>query len=109
MRHSAILVFANKQDLKDALSPAETCEAMGLPQMKARKWHVQVRWAQRARGQGEDRAVQQAAGLLEASRCHSAWPSLVWADSVTPACLPCSPVPDSRSAGRHRHSRRGSV
>jgi hypothetical protein len=43
MRHSAILVFANKQDLKNALSPAETCEAMGLPQMKGRKWHVQVR------------------------------------------------------------------
>ena len=42
MRHSAILVFANKQDLKNALSPAETCEAMGLPQMKGRKWHVQV-------------------------------------------------------------------
>lgn len=42
MRHSAILVFANKQDLKNALSPAETCEALGLPQMKGRKWHVQV-------------------------------------------------------------------
>ena len=43
MRHSAILVFANKQDLRGALSPAEACEAMGLPQMKGRKWHVQVR------------------------------------------------------------------
>lgn len=39
------------QDLKNALSPAETCEALGLPHMKVRKWHVQVRlvssiWAQ---------------------------------------------------------------
>ncbi|EFN55310.1 hypothetical protein CHLNCDRAFT_35570 [Chlorella variabilis] len=50
MRHSAILVFANKQDLKDALSPAETCEAMGLPQMKARKWHVQGAIATRGEG-----------------------------------------------------------
>lgn len=41
MRHSALLVFANKQDLRGALSPAEVCEAMGLPQLKARRWHVQ--------------------------------------------------------------------
>ncbi|KAI3428664.1 hypothetical protein D9Q98_007487 [Chlorella vulgaris] len=50
MRHSAILVFANKQDLKNALSPAETCEAMGLPQMKGRKWHVQGAIATKGEG-----------------------------------------------------------
>jgi Arf/Sar family protein len=50
MRHSAILVFANKQDLKNALSPAECCEALGLPQMKARKWHVQGAIATRGEG-----------------------------------------------------------
>ncbi|KAL4428209.1 hypothetical protein ABPG75_002298 [Micractinium tetrahymenae] len=50
MRHSAILVFANKQDLRNALSPAETCEALGLPQMKGRKWHVQGAIATRGEG-----------------------------------------------------------
>ncbi|KAK3254001.1 hypothetical protein CYMTET_36769 [Cymbomonas tetramitiformis] len=41
MRNSVLLVFANKQDLKGALSPPEVCEALGLMQMKSRKWHVQ--------------------------------------------------------------------
>lgn len=83
MRHSAILVFANKQDLvscssaghryfaalltrshdhlpttslqppsrqRNALSPAETCEALGLLQMKGRKWHVQGAIATRGEG-----------------------------------------------------------
>lgn len=50
MRHSAILVFANKQDLRNALSPADTCEALGLPQMKGRKWHVQGAIATRGEG-----------------------------------------------------------
>ena len=41
MRNSAILVFANKQDMPNCLSPAEVCESLGLPQLKGRKWHVQ--------------------------------------------------------------------
>ena len=41
MRNSAILVFANKQDMPNCLSPAEVCEALGLPQLRGRKWHVQ--------------------------------------------------------------------
>ncbi|CAK0783876.1 hypothetical protein CVIRNUC_007076 [Coccomyxa viridis] len=50
MRHSAILVFANKQDLKGALSTAEVCEALGLSQMKGRRWHVQAAVAIRGEG-----------------------------------------------------------
>ncbi|CAL5225838.1 g8620 [Coccomyxa viridis] len=50
MRHSAILVFANKQDLKGALSTAEVCEALGLSQMKNRRWHVQGAVAIRGEG-----------------------------------------------------------
>lgn len=41
MRHSAILVFANKQDLAGALTTAELCDALGLQELKNRKWHVQ--------------------------------------------------------------------
>ena len=50
MRNSAILVLANKQDMPNALSPAEVCEAMGLMQLKGRKWHVQSTVATRGEG-----------------------------------------------------------
>ena len=41
MRNSAILVFANKQDMKNALSAAEVAEALGMHELRGRKWHVQ--------------------------------------------------------------------
>lgn len=50
MRHSAVLVFANKQDMKGALTTAEVCEALGLPALKGRKWHVQGSIAIRGEG-----------------------------------------------------------
>lgn len=50
MLHSAILVFANKQDMRGCLTPAEVCEALGLPQLKNRKWHVQSAVATQGEG-----------------------------------------------------------
>jgi ADP-ribosylation factor protein 1 len=50
MRHSVILVFANKQDLPKALAPAEIVQALGLQQLKNRKWHVQGAIATRGEG-----------------------------------------------------------
>jgi Arf/Sar family protein len=50
MRHSAVLVFANKQDMKGALTPAEVCQALGMPDLKGRKWHVQSAIAIRGEG-----------------------------------------------------------
>ena len=50
MLHSAILVFANKQDMKGCLTPAEICDALGLHQMKSRRWHVQSAIAIRGEG-----------------------------------------------------------
>lgn len=50
MRHSVILVFANKQDMKGALTPAEVCEALGLPELRGRRWHVQSAIAIRGEG-----------------------------------------------------------
>ncbi|KFM27624.1 ADP-ribosylation factor 1 [Auxenochlorella protothecoides] len=63
MRHSAILVFANKQDLPGALTPAETCEAMGLPALKGRKWHVQG--AISTRGEGLYEGLDWLSGVLK--------------------------------------------
>ncbi len=50
MRHSAVLVFANKQDMKGCLTPAEVCQALGLTDLKGRKWHVQSAVAIRGEG-----------------------------------------------------------
>ncbi|KXZ49908.1 hypothetical protein GPECTOR_19g359 [Gonium pectorale] len=50
MLHSAILVFANKQDMKGCLTPSEVCEALGLHDMRNRKWHVQSSVATRGEG-----------------------------------------------------------
>jgi len=41
MKNSAILVFANKQDMKGCMTPAEVAEALGMHKLKGRKWHVQ--------------------------------------------------------------------
>ncbi len=50
MLHSSILVFANKQDMKGCLTPAEVCEALGMPQLKNRKWQVQSAVATKGEG-----------------------------------------------------------
>ncbi|KAL5167912.1 Protein EXPORTIN 1A [Glycine soja] len=40
MLNSVILVFANKQDLRGAMTPMEVCEGLGLFDLKNRKWHI---------------------------------------------------------------------
>ncbi|KAG8390499.1 hypothetical protein BUALT_Bualt01G0089700 [Buddleja alternifolia] len=41
MVNAVILVFANKQDMKGAMSAMEVCEGLGLRDLKNRKWHIQ--------------------------------------------------------------------
>jgi len=41
LRDAAVLVFANKQDLPNAMSVAEITDKLGLHQMKQRKWYIQ--------------------------------------------------------------------
>lgn len=41
LEHAVVLVFANKQDLKDAMSPAEITEALSLHSIKNHDWHIQ--------------------------------------------------------------------
>ncbi|KAG8649963.1 ADP-ribosylation factor isoform X2 [Manihot esculenta] len=50
MLNSVILVFANKQDMKGALTPKEVCEGLGLFELKNRKWHIQGTCALRGDG-----------------------------------------------------------
>jgi len=63
MLHSSILVFANKQDMKGCLTPSEVCEALGLRNLKNRKWFVQSAVATRGDGlyEGLDWLVANAA------------------------------------------------
>lgn len=42
LEHSVVLVFANKQDLKEAMSPAEITDALSLHSIKNHDWHIQA-------------------------------------------------------------------
>jgi len=42
LRDAVLLVFANKQDLPQAMSVAEITEKLGLPNIRNRKWYMQA-------------------------------------------------------------------
>ena len=42
LRESVLLVFANKQDLPNAMSAAEMTDKLGLHQMRGRQWYIQA-------------------------------------------------------------------
>jgi len=41
LREAALLVFANKQDLPNAMSVAEVTDKLGLHSIRTRKWYIQ--------------------------------------------------------------------
>lgn len=41
LQGAVVLVFANKQDLKDAMTPAEITDAMSLHSIKGHDWQIQ--------------------------------------------------------------------
>jgi len=41
LRDAALLVFANKQDLPNAMSVAELTDKLGLHSLRSRKWYIQ--------------------------------------------------------------------
>jgi len=50
LRDAVLLVLANKQDLPQALSPAEVTEKLGLPGLSGRKWYIQATCATTGEG-----------------------------------------------------------
>ena len=42
LREAVVLVFANKQDLPQAMSTAEVTDKLGLANMRARDWFIQA-------------------------------------------------------------------
>lgn len=47
---AALLVFANKQDLPNAMTAAELTDKLGLNQLRNRRWYIQATCATEARG-----------------------------------------------------------
>ncbi|KAF4721962.1 Arf GTPase arf3, partial [Perkinsus olseni] len=41
LKDAALLVFANKQDLPNAMSAAEVTDKLGLHQLRHRNWYIQ--------------------------------------------------------------------
>lgn len=50
LRDAVLLVFANKQDLPNAMSPAEIVEKLSLSSIGNRKWHVEATCATTGEG-----------------------------------------------------------
>merc|ERR1712013_322007 len=50
LRDAVLLVFANKQDLPNALKPSELTEKLGLQSMRNRNWYIQATCATNGEG-----------------------------------------------------------
>ncbi|XP_043531236.1 ADP-ribosylation factor 2-like [Chiloscyllium plagiosum] len=50
LRDAVLLIFANKQDLPNAMTPAEITDKLSLHQMRQRIWHVQATCANNGEG-----------------------------------------------------------
>lgn len=42
MKKAAVLIFANKQDIKGAMSAAEISQQLSLTSVKQHPWHIQA-------------------------------------------------------------------
>ncbi|KAI8393493.1 ADP-ribosylation factor family-domain-containing protein [Radiomyces spectabilis] len=64
LREASLLVFANKQDVKGALTAAQVSDALALTSLKDRQWHIQACSALSGDGlfQGLDWVVLQISG-----------------------------------------------
>ena len=50
LRDAVLLVFANKQDLPQAMPPPEMTERLGLNNLRSREWYIQACCATRGDG-----------------------------------------------------------
>merc|ERR1711972_1012929 len=50
MRDAVLLVFANKQDLPNAMSPGELTDKLGLNTLRNRRWYIQSTCATQGTG-----------------------------------------------------------
>ena len=50
LRDAVLLIFANKQDLPNAMNAAEITDKLGLNQLRNRKWYIQGTCATQGHG-----------------------------------------------------------
>jgi ADP-ribosylation factor 1/2 len=63
LRDAALLIFANKQDLPNAMSTAEITSALGLQSFRQRSWYIQATCA--TNGGGLFEGLDWLAGVLK--------------------------------------------
>lgn len=56
LKKAILVVFANKQDMEQAMTPTEVANALGLPALKDRKWQIFKTSA--TKGTGLDEAME---------------------------------------------------
>uniref|UniRef100_A0A2K6EP40 ARF like GTPase 1 n=1 Tax=Propithecus coquereli TaxID=379532 RepID=A0A2K6EP40_PROCO len=56
LRKAILVVFANKQDMEQAMTPSEMANSLGLPALKDRKWQIFKTSA--TKGTGLDEAME---------------------------------------------------
>lgn len=56
LKKAILVVFANKQDMDQAMTPTEVANALGLPALKDRKWQIFKTSA--TKGTGLDEAME---------------------------------------------------
>uniref|UniRef100_A0A7S1SFR5 ADP-ribosylation factor n=1 Tax=Alexandrium catenella TaxID=2925 RepID=A0A7S1SFR5_ALECA len=66
LNQAAVLVLANKQDLRGAMSTAEVSEKLGMPEFRRRQWHVQPACA--TTGEGLIEGLEWLSKVLAAQR-----------------------------------------
>jgi len=50
LREAVVLIFANKQDLPNAMNASELTEKLGLQQLRNRRWYIQATCATQGNG-----------------------------------------------------------
>ena len=68
LRDSVLLVYANKQDMPDAMSPAELTDKLGLHELHHREWYIQGACATRGEGLNEGMSILVWSGLTQFCR-----------------------------------------
>ena len=49
LREAVLLIFANKQDLPNAMNAAEITDKLGLHSLRNRNWYIQVKIMEKSR------------------------------------------------------------
>lgn len=105
LNRAVVLVLANKQDLKDAMTAAEISESLGLVHVTSHNWHLQACCALTGEGlfDGLGWIAQQVSecmrGMLGLSQTHVA---SILGDCSLVCCSLTTPLPARHSAGEAR-------